>query len=376
MAYAMKITSIQTIPVSVPIQTKGTLQSRGDFTVFVPRANFTLVKVHTDTAVVGLGETGFLTFKTIHQVIDEHISPFILGKDPFEISNIHSIMDLAEMNVCERYGAFYAGRSAIDMALYDIMGKALNLPIYKLLGGPVRKVVPLEPGVVTIGSVEKTVKDAEELHEMGHMVIKLKVGLDERLDLERVKAVRAALGDDVRIRVDVNQGWTPKQAIKMIKRMDRYDLHLVEQPVSYWDLIGMADVRRAVDVPVMADESLWGPYDAMNLVRLQAADIFDIYVNKSPGIYNSMKIAYIGEPAGITCDVLPGGPCLGRMASAHVSASIRNLADGGNMRRLWIVADDLLVDPPKITKDGLELPTGPGLGVELDEKKVEKYTVR
>lgn len=372
----MKITSVETIPVSVPIQMKNALQSRGDFTSFVPRANITLVKVHTDAGITGLGETGFLTFKTINVVIDEHITPFILGKDPFEMAEIHSAMDLAEMNVCERYAPFSAGRSAIDMALYDIVGKASRVPIYKLLGGPVRKVVPLEPGVVTIGSVEKTVKDAEELREMGHKVIKLKVGLDEKLDIERVKAVREALGDDVKIRVDVNQGWTPKQAIKMIEKIDRYDLHLVEQPVSYWDLKGMAEVKRAVKVPIMADESLWGPYDAINLVRFEAADIFDIYINKSPGIYNSMKIAHIGEPAGITCDVAPGGPCLGRLASAHVSVSIRNLADGGNMRRLWMIMEDLLADPPRITKEGLELPTGPGLGVELDEEKVEKYRIK
>jgi L-alanine-DL-glutamate epimerase-like enolase superfamily enzyme len=372
----MKITSVETIPISVPIQTKGTLQSRGDFTKFVPKANITLVKVHTDVEITGLGETGFLTFKTINEVIDEHITPFILGKDPFEMAEIHSSMDLAEMNVCERYAPFYAGRSAIDMALYDILGKALHVPIYKLLGGPVRKIVPLEPGVVTIGSVQETVKGAEGLREIGHKVVKLKVGLDERLDLERVKAVREALGDDVKIRVDVNQGWTPKLAIKMIEKMDRYDLHLVEQPVSYWDLKGMAEVKRSVNVPIMADESLWGPYDAINLIRFEAADIFNIYINKSPGIYNSMKIAQIGEPAGITCDVAPGGPYLGRIASAHVSASIKNLADGGSMRRLWIIADDLLVDPPRITKEGLELPTGPGLGVDLKEEKVEKYRVK
>jgi L-alanine-DL-glutamate epimerase-like enolase superfamily enzyme len=135
-------------------------------------------------------------------------------------------------------------------------------------------------------------------------------------------------------------------------------------------------VKRAVDVPIMADESLWGPFDAINLLRFEAADIFNIYLNKSPGIYNSMKIAHIGEPAGITCDVAPSGPCLGRIARAHVSASIRNLADGGMMRRLWLIADDLLIDPPKITKEGMELPKGPGLGVELDEEKVEKYRIR
>jgi muconate cycloisomerase len=371
----MKMTSIEVVPVSIPIEWKDTLQSRGEITQFIPRANMTLVKVHTDNGLIGLGETGFLTFKAIDQIIRDHIAPLIVGREPFELVNIHSIMDLAEMNICERYAPFYAARSAIDMAIYDIIGKAIRQPIYKLLNGPVRTTVPLEPGVVTIGSVERTVKEAGELIEIGHKVIKLKVGLDERLDIERVKAVREAFGSDVKIRVDVNQGWTPKQAIKMIERMDRYDLHLVEQPVSYWDVKGMAEVKKAVKVPIMADESLWGPYDALNLVRFEAADIFNIYINKSPGIYNSMKIAYIGEPAGIRCDIAPGGPCLGRIASAHVAASIRNLADGGSMRRLWLITEDLLLNPPRMTKEGLEIPTAPGLGVELDEKKVDRYRV-
>jgi len=371
----MKITRVETVHVSIPYAFP-MRQSRGDFTEFVPSASMTFVKVHTDDGTVGLGETGFLTYDAIDRVIDEHISPFIIGKDPFEIANIHSIMELSEMNVNERYGPFSAGVSAIDMALYDIVGKALGVPIYRLLGGPVRRVVPLEPGVCGIGSVENTVKRARQLHDMGHRVIKLKVGLDEQLDVERVKGVREALGDAVKIRVDVNQGWRPKQAIKMIDRMDEYDLHLVEQPVAYWDLKGMADVKRAVRVPVMADESLWGPYDALNLVRFEAADIFDIYINKSPGIYNSMKIAHIGEPAGITCDVAAVGPFLGRIAGAHVAASIRNLADGGNMRGPWMIADDLLLDPPKETREGLELPTKPGLGVELDDAKVQKYRVK
>jgi len=371
----MKITRVETVHVSMPYAFP-IRQSRGEFTEFVPSANMTLVKVHTDDGIMGLGETGFLTYNAIDQVIHDHISPFILGKDPFEIANIHSIMELSEMNINERYGPFSAGSSAIDMALYDIVGKALGVPIYKLLGGPVRSVVPLEPGVIGIGSVENTVKRAQQLHDMGHRVIKLKVGSDEQLDVERVKGVREALGDAVKIRVDANQGWTPKQAIKIVDRMDRYDLHLVEQPVAYWNLKGMAEVKRAVRVPVMADESLWGPYDAVNLVRFEAADIFDIYINKSPGIYNSMKIAHIGEPAGITCDVAAVGPFLGRVTAAHVAASIRNLADGGNMRGPWMIADDLLLDPPRETREGLELPTKPGLGVELDDAKVQKYRVK
>jgi L-alanine-DL-glutamate epimerase-like enolase superfamily enzyme len=371
----MKITKVETVHVSIPYAFP-MRQSRGDFTQFVPSASMTFVKVHTDDGIVGLGETGFLTYSAVDRVINEHISPFILGKDPFEIANIHSIMDLSEMNVNERYGPFSAGRSAIDMALYDIVGKALGVPIYRLLGGPVRSVVPLEPGVVGIGSVENTVTRARQLYDMGHRIIKLKVGLDEQLDVERVKGVREALGGAVKIRVDANQGWRPKQAIKIIDRMDRYDLHLVEQPVAYWDLKGMADVKRAVRVPVMADESLWGPYDALNLLRFEAADIFDIYINKSPGIYNSMKIAHIGEPAGITCDIAAVGPFLARIAGAHVAASIKNLADGGNMRGPWMISEDLLLDAPKETKEGLELPTKPGLGVELDEAKVQKYTVK
>jgi L-alanine-DL-glutamate epimerase-like enolase superfamily enzyme len=374
----MKITKIETIPMTIPWEpippgrTPGS-QSRGRFQETAPEgAHFFILKIYTDEGIIGLGDSWYVQPKCEHLFIDEHLAPAILGMDPFDVTRIHARMQYFETHLFERLGPMREAEAAIDLALYDIMGKAVGKPVYKLIGGAVREVVPLEPrdvpGVTT--PIDEMVEIAQHGYEMGHRAFRIKVGTDVDMEVKRIRALRETLGEDVKLHVDANQGWTPKVAIKCIKKMDKYDLYCVEQPVAFADLEGMAFVRRSVDPIVMADESIGSPRDALNLIRNEAADAFHLYLTKSPGIYHTMKIATIAEYAGISC-WLHGPGTLSWVAAIHVSAAIKNLMLGVSRRPL--VPKELLAEPPKITPKGIEVPKEPGLGVDFDWEEVEKY---
>jgi L-alanine-DL-glutamate epimerase-like enolase superfamily enzyme len=315
----MKITKIETIPLTMPYRSGGRgylgSQSRGRFQEASPQAHFSIVKIHTDEDIVGISETGILAPKNHHLLINDHLGPAIIGMDPFNLVKIHSKMRRIEMHLFETLGPMRYAQTALDIALYDIIGKAVKEPIYKLLGGSVREVIPFEPGYIpgVTTTIEEMVESAKDLYNLGHRSFKMKVGADVDMEVKRIKALREALGDDAKFIVDANQGWTPKTAIKTINKMDRYDLFCVEQPVAFWDIKGLAIVRQNVNSLVMADESIGSPRDALNLVRNEAADAFHVYLNKSPGIYYTMKIATIAEPVGILC-YLAGWQTLTRVA--------------------------------------------------------------
>lgn len=173
------------------------------------------------------------------------------------------------------------------MALYDIAGKSFNLPLNKLLGSSRNTIVT----DITIGikSPSEMAKSAVKFVNRGFRSLKIKVGIDPLEDIERVKAVRNAVGEKVTIRVDANQGWTPKQAVKTIKAIEKYDVELVEQPVPWWDLDGMGFVRENVNTPIAADESIHNSFDALRLVKNKAADIINIKLMKCGGNTRSFK---------------------------------------------------------------------------------------
>lgn len=257
----------------------------------------------------------------------------------------------------------------------------MKKPVCKLIGGSFRETIPLGPAAVpgVTTPIEEMVAVAKEAYERGSRSIKVKVGADVDVDVKRIKALREALGDDVKLIVDANQGWTPKMAIKTINRMNRYDLHIAEQPVAFWDLKGMAYVRKNVEPLIMADESLGCEWDASNIIRHEAADLFYMYVTKSPGIYNTMKIIAIGEPAGVSCWIFGGG-VLSLVATLHVCAAAKNTGLGEAMFQPavlgWVDRREFLAEPLKVSPKGVEVPKGPGLGVDLDWEKVEKYRRR
>jgi muconate cycloisomerase len=267
-------------------------------------------------------------------------------------------------------------KGAVDMALYDIMGKSLNRPTYDLLGGRYRDSMPV-PASIGITDANQAAETAAARVKLGFKVVKLKVGLDPKADIERVRAVREAVGKSIAIRIDANQGYTPDEAIRTIGKMEKYDLMLVEQPVPEWDLRGMCRVARAIETPVMADESVFSPQDAIRVVRAGAADIINIKIMKAGGIYNSKRIAAIAEAADLPCllgGTVHGGICVA--ACSQIVASTKNVKyPSEGLSSGLLLADDVLKDPIKVENGMVAFNRKPGLGVEIDANKIEKYRV-
>ncbi|MGH7320305.1 MAG: mandelate racemase/muconate lactonizing enzyme family protein [Candidatus Rokuibacteriota bacterium] len=294
-------------------------------------------------------------------------APAVIGEDPFRIAHLVQRMDTALDGVEE-------AKAGIEMALWDIVGKALNTPVYNLLGGKVRERVPLSYSV-PFGEPGAMAEYALERAREGHRTIKVKVGNDPAIDIEAVRRVREAIGPERRLRVDANMAWpSAKQAIRVIRAMEPWDLELVEQPLGRRELDGMAEVRRAIGVPLMADESVRTPRDAMEVIRRGAADIANVYVSEAGGLLNASRVFAVCEAAGVPCMIgsMPEFG-IGTAAQIHLGVAMTNLGPDSDTCGVLYHAEDLLTRPLRIEGGYAYPPEGPGLGVEVDMAVVERW---
>jgi L-alanine-DL-glutamate epimerase-like enolase superfamily enzyme len=362
----MKIRKIEIFYFNIPL--------REPFKISIgtmPGANNVLVKILTDSGLTGLGEAcpfPPITGETQETNISaaRSLRDLLIGKDPLAIENF--VRDAA---------SFLSSNpsivAAFDMALYDILGKASSLPLFRLLGGAKST---LETDITAdLDTPRKMAAKAKRFVTAGYKKIKIKVGQSPEMDLARLEAIREAIGYDEEISIDANQGWTVPQAISALKRMEKFKIQYVEQPVAAWDISGLRAVRQQSPIPVMADEALFSPHDAIKLVKEEACDYFNIKLMKSGGILNALKIAHIGESANIRAMV----GCmletrLALTAAAHVMAAQSNIIfadlDGNASHTVDPVRGGMIVKGGVIT-----LPQEPGLGVDIDPaflKKVRK----
>jgi muconate cycloisomerase len=372
----MKITGMDVFPVGMAYA-KPYVQATG----VTEMARRVIVKVYTDEGIVGLGEASTLlpnrtgeSAQVITVVLVNHLGPLLLGEDPFRIQQIMHKLRSASM---DKYGFLYS-KTAIDMALHDIVGKALNVPVAALLGGIVRNSIGVSRSV-PLASPKEVAQAAQKLQRQGYKMITIKAGLDPAGDLRRVAAVRRAVGDELPIEVDANQGYRADVACQVLSRMeDEYRIDNVEQPCPWWDIAGMAQVAATLKCTVTADESVLAPAEAMNLVRYQAADAFCIKVAKCGGFLQSKRIAAIADAAGLSCNMGSEHPAgVGTAAMAHFWASTPEIIDSvGYGSPLERFADDVVKEPIRFKDGVVHLPDGPGLGVELDEKKLKKFAIK
>jgi muconate cycloisomerase len=327
--------------------------------------------VDTDAGITGIGEVDSV-FKRrgalLRSDLDHALIPAVLGEDPTRITHLVIKMDRALDGVEE-------AKAGIEMALWDILGKALNVPVYKLLGGKVRDRIPLSYSI-PFGTPEQMAELAVERVEAGHRTIKVKVGSDNGpRDIAAVGMIRKAVGPDIKLRVDGNMGWpNAKHAIGMIRAMEPHDLELVEQPLPPYDLVGMAEVRRNIGVPLMADESIRNPRSAMDVIRAGAADIANVYVTEAGGLLNATRIFAMCEAASIPCMIgsMPEFG-IGTAAQIHLGVAMTNLGPDSDACGVLYHAEDLLKTPLKI-EDGFSYPPeAPGLGVEIDMNILERW---
>jgi len=376
----VKITKIQSKIVKIPVE-KPYIYSHGALKEF----GNVLVWVWTDDGIFGIGESSFIpgggvseeTPESTKPMIDEYLAPEVIGEDPFDIELIHKKMDAAvPRNLI--------AKSGIDLALWDIMGKALNLPAYKLLGGRYESKI-LATYTLSIDTPEKMAEQAQLRKRQGYLTVVVKIGRDPKTDIERLKLVREAVGPDIKIRLDANEAYRPDQAIKIIRQMERYDPEFVEEPVKRWDLDGMAKVAQAVDTPISSDESNSSLESVRKIIEKGAADILNLKISKNGGLYRCKKIAALAESADIPCIV--GGANtyeVGRQASRHFATATAQAQMGLGSEGCAPASQSKIDDVTKkvVTYEDVTrmqgyvvvLP-GPGLGVELDEEKIKKYAV-
>ncbi len=342
-----------------------------------PMLEYVLARVETEDGHVGVGEAtvdiGFFgeTLEQAQAAIDDYLGPQLVGRDPFDREHLMWLIDFRGNSTA---------KSAIDMALHDLVGRVVGAPVADLLGGRHRDRVQVAIEIAG-GSPEGMAGRCVELVGLGVRAFKPKIGGDPGRDAERLVAIREAVGPDVVLRADANQGFSPKQAIELCRLAERegVDLELLEQPVAAWDHSGMAFVRRSVDTLIEADESCYSLHDALALVRAEACDVLNVKLGKAGGLVAAKKIAAVAEAAGLGCvlgTAFAVGPELA--AKLHLAASIPIAVDAVEFTELSL--HPTVLAPPYDSLFGLPLedgclpvPTGPGLGVELDPAAVERY---
>jgi len=381
----MKITRIETIPIRLP-----TRRAHQWASLTTPIGVYVILKLHTDEGLVGLGEAPVLkdwggdhgryfgeTPQTTVHIINDILAPALTGQDPGRFESIHALMDKAVK------GYPYC-KAVVDAALYDLVGKALHVPAYQLLGGLVRERVPIAHSLGLM-EIDKAVDEALQAKAEGVKTIKLKGGVDHKRDVALVKQMRKAIGPDLNMCVDANQGYSSaKVAVKIIKAMEEYNLLYMEQPVEGIDQ--MAEVARRVDTPIMADESAWTPEDVIEIAQKKAADMVSIYTTKPGGLFKAKKVAAVAEAAGLQCNVNGSVETgVGNAANIHLAASTgvvtyacvvpvstpKGKGKGGIAGIYY--QDDIIQEPFGFSDGDVIVSAKPGLGIELDEDKVKHY---
>jgi muconate cycloisomerase len=383
----MKIVGVEAFVVRLPWRRLHVTATRAD-----ELGRYTIVRVWTDEGVVGFGEATVLkewggdfgryfgeSPPLTVRLVEEILGLALVGTDPFAIEAAHWRMDLAVK------GYPYA-KAAVDMALHDIKGKALGVPVYELLGGLVRREIPIAHSLGYL-DYEQARAEAMEAAEEGIRTIKIKVGRDPEYDVRIVREVRGAVGPKVAITVDANQAWpTPKHAIRILRRIEEYDIRFAEQPVE--GLRRLAQVAGAVNVPIMADESAWTPQDVLEIAELRAADLISLYTTKPGGLLNAKKVAAVAEAAGLPMNVNGSHETgVGNAANLHLVASTAAVTEAGVFPVTTVAGreptrmagrmylDDIVTEPFAYREGCLIVPDRPGLGIELDPARVEKYRV-
>lgn len=354
----MKITKVRLGRISVPLRTpfKTALRS-------VSSVEDVIVEIHTDCGAVGYGEappTGAITGDTTGAIIgaiQDHIGKSIIGRD---VDEFEDLLQIVQKCIVGNSSA----KAAVDMALWDLYGQLYNIPVYKLLGGAKKQIIT--DITISVNDPDIMVKDALAALDRGYDCLKMKVGVNPKLDVERLSAVRNAVGKDVVIRIDANQAWQPKEAVRILNKMQEQglDIELVEQPVKAHDFEGLKYVTDRSYVPVLADEAVFSPEDAMTIMKMGAADLVNIKLMKCGGIYNALKIASAAEVFGVEC-------MIGCMLEAKISvnaavhlACAKNIITKVDLDGPVLCSEDPILGGAVFNEKLITVSNEPGLGIQ------------
>ncbi|APC49731.1 dipeptide epimerase [Virgibacillus halodenitrificans] len=362
----MQIQNIETFQTAIPLHTPFKTALR---TVTI--AESVVVKITCEGGVTGFGEappTHVITGDSLASIdfaINRVFKPLLLGMD----------IDAREQIFEKLHGSMVgnpSAKAAVDIALYDCIANAASTPLVSFLGG-YRKEIETDY-TVSVNTPQEMAADARKYIDNGFNVLKIKVGKDQiEQDVKRIQAIRQEIGDDTLIRLDANQGWNAKEAVKAIRQMESLglDIELIEQPVNAYDIEGLKYVTDNTETPIMADESVFSPLDAKRILENKAADLINIKLMKAGGIHQALKIATLAQAYGVECMV--GSMIetrLGITAAAHFAASQPNVTRYDFDAPLMLT-DDLIQGGVTYEGKVIRLGTAAGLGI----KKINKQYI-
>jgi L-alanine-DL-glutamate epimerase-like enolase superfamily enzyme len=361
----MRIRSVEAIPITVPSQ-----QFNSALGIF-PTFEYGIVIIETDEGITGVGEISMLwdgKGRIQCHFVNDVFGPALVGENPMRINVcLQRMRTLVE-------GAWPA-RAAVEMALFDIVGKALSTPVFNLLGGKARESIVLSHSI-SMGTPVDMAAAASSYVREGFSCVKVKVGQADPLqDIEAIAAIREAIGPKTTLRIDANMAWrTPKDAIREIKRMEPYGLHSVEQPLPPGSMEDLRLVRESVDTPIMVDESVWGTKDAWDILHAGATDMINVYVAEAGGLTNAALIFRMAELTSAPC-LIGAMPELGvgTAAAVHLGIAMANLADPCDACGVIYHSVDVIQEQFEIHDGRIWPPTGPGLGVTLDREALDRF---
>ncbi len=363
------IKDVEAFFVKVPTKVKYKMSKGGSRRSYMAA----IIRITTDAGLTGYGEVfgtpGWYSAESpdgLLMMINRWFRPILIKERICDIERI--IYKLDE----ERMGNNFA-KSGVDMALYDLMGKSLGVPVCDLIGGRFHNEFEMVGGM-GIFEPEKMAKKAVEFVNQGHKTLKIKIGegsLDK--DVERVRVVREAVGDSIKIRVDANAWYSRADAMRVIRRIEKYNLDNIEQPLPDWDYEGMAALTAKIDTPIMADESVHNLWDAYRIVKNKVADIIKIKFAKIGGFYKAQQVINLCEAAGVPVVVGNGiNTSIMGAAELNLACSHKQIVQGGEFVGPAKMKEDLVKEPLVMVDGKYILSDKPGLGIEVDEEKIKK----
>ena len=366
-----RIIAIEAIPVNLPFCEKVS-DSWGEYS----SSNHGIVRVTAQDGTQGIGEISFAWFGGAHALCEEVNRLWasrLVGHDYTQIGEMNAIMD----DLCVFSKRHLLAKAGVEMALWDLLGKRCGMSVARLMGGRRRERIPLTGGI-PMDSPEEMARIARLRVEQGFRELKLKVGLSEARDLEGARRVREAIPNHVRLRADANMAWkNRRQALRMMDALYELDVYVIEQPMDARRLDDIAWLRERARNLILIDEGVWDVYDAKACLEAGAADMLHLYTCEAGGLEGIKRVAQLAQLYHVPCTIgsMPEG-CIGAAASAQAAACMENLAEEpSDIRGFTVYAMDVTREELVIENGDLLVPDRPGLGVTIDEEKLERLRI-
>lgn len=364
----LRISDIRAIGVSIPLA-KSFNASYGTRET----ADFGIIEIEDNQGRIGVGEASTIPIYAEGNqagclyIIEKYIKPIILGKEPRDINYINSLISKAVK------GEYFL-KSALDFAMHDLVGKIYNLPVCQLFGRTGKNIEVC--WVIGAQKPEEVSVEAISKLKEGYKVFKLKVGTDAKNDLENLEVLRSSVGES-EIRLDANEAWNPKEAIKIIEEFKKYFPKHIEQPVPCWDIEGLRFVRDHSSIPIVADESVQTPNQAMAVAKANSCDSINLKISRCGGFREAYKIIAIAEATGLKYffgSMLELG--IGTIANAHFAAAFMDENIATELIGPQLLEKDILYKPIIYKEGCLVLPKGSGFGIELNNDVLAEYKIK